>query len=138
MTQTSLDLNLVETIDLTMSSPIAMKNDSMVVEDEPFHVSSNAVSGSSSLVEYRSEDEEEVGYYKVELNLQSLKLFPDQLDRYQSHLLKCAEELQQAASILKAQAKHCNHTWMKLIVDWDIGCDASDLVNDVQHFEKTS
>ena len=27
---------------------------------------------------------------------------------------------------------------MKSIVDWDIGHDASDLVNDVQHFEKTS
>ncbi|KAF8224695.1 hypothetical protein L208DRAFT_1309833 [Tricholoma matsutake] len=93
----------------------------MVVEDhdEPFYVSSNAVSGSSSPVEYGSEDEEE-------------------LDKYQSHLLKCAEELQQAASILKAQAKHHNHTWMKSIVDQDIGHDASDLVKDVQHFEKTS
>ena len=27
---------------------------------------------------------------------------------------------------------------MKSIVDWDVGHDASDLVNDVQHFEKTS
>jgi hypothetical protein len=27
---------------------------------------------------------------------------------------------------------------MKSIVDWDIGHDASDLVNDVQQFEKTS
>jgi hypothetical protein len=59
-----------------MSSPTAPENDSMVVEDEPFYVSSNAVSGSSSPVEYGSEDEEEVGYYKVKLNLQLLKLFP--------------------------------------------------------------
>ena len=69
-------LSSVETIDLTMSSPIAPENDSMVVEDEPFYVSSNAVSGSSSPVEYGSEDEEEVSYYKVKLNLQLLKLFP--------------------------------------------------------------
>ena len=62
MTQTSLDLDLVETIDLTMSSSPAPENDSMIVEDEPFYVSSNAVSGSSSPVEYGSEDEEEVGY----------------------------------------------------------------------------
>jgi hypothetical protein len=48
-----------------MSSPIAPENDSMVIEDEPFHVSSNAVSGSSSPVEYGSEDEEEVGHYKL-------------------------------------------------------------------------
>jgi len=27
---------------------------------------------------------------------------------------------------------------MKSVVDRDIGCDASDLVKDVQHFEKTS
>jgi hypothetical protein len=61
MTQTSRDLDLVETIDLTMSSSPAPENDSMIVEDEPFYVSSNAVSGSSSPVEYGSEDEEEVG-----------------------------------------------------------------------------
>jgi hypothetical protein len=46
--------------------------------------------------------------------------------------------LQHAARILKAQAKHRNRIWMKSIVDRDIGRDASDLVKDVKHFEKTS
>ena len=62
MTQTSLDLDLVETIDLTMSSSSAPENDSMIVEDKPFYVSSNAVSGSLSPVEYGRKDEEEIGY----------------------------------------------------------------------------
>jgi hypothetical protein len=63
MTQTGLDLDLVETIDLTMSSSPALEEDSMIVEDEPFCTSSNVVSGSSSPVEYGSEDEEEVSCY---------------------------------------------------------------------------
>ena len=63
MTQTGLDLDLVETIDLTMSSSPATEEDSMIVEDEPFCTSSNVVSGSSSPVEYGSEDEEEVSCY---------------------------------------------------------------------------
>ena len=63
MTQTGLDLDLVETIDLTMSSSPAPEEDSMIVEDEPFCTSSNVVSGSSSPVEYGSEDEEEVSCY---------------------------------------------------------------------------
>ena len=47
-------------IDLTMSSSPAPEQNIMDVADEPFYVSSNTVSGSSSPIAYGSEDEEEV------------------------------------------------------------------------------
>ena len=63
-TETQTAFNLVETIDLTMSSPPASeKDESMIVEDEPLYISSNTVSRSSSPIEYGSGDEEEVGSY---------------------------------------------------------------------------
>jgi hypothetical protein len=43
-----------------MSSSPAPEQNIMDVEDEPFYVSSNTVSGSSSPIAYGSEDEEEV------------------------------------------------------------------------------
>ena len=53
-------IDSVEIIDLTMSSPPAPEQDIVDVADEPFYVSSNTVSGSSSPIAYGSEDEEEV------------------------------------------------------------------------------
>ena len=63
-TETQTALNLVETIDLSLSSPPASeKDESMIVEEEPLYISSNTVSRSSSPIEYGSGDEEEVGSY---------------------------------------------------------------------------
>jgi hypothetical protein len=48
-----------------------------------------------------------------------------------------ADELVEAAGIIRSQLPHRNRIWIKSMASRDIGNDISRLVKDVQHVEKT-
>ncbi|KAJ7310684.1 hypothetical protein DFH08DRAFT_823060 [Mycena albidolilacea] len=52
----------------------------------------------------------------------------EEIDGYQAHLLKRAEEFEQAAAIFRAQVPHRNRIWMSSMVKQDIGHNVGNLV----------
>jgi len=46
-----------------------------------------------------------------------------------------ADELKEAAHIIRSQLPHTNHIWISSMISQNIGSDASHLVQDIQHVE---
>ncbi|KAJ7679517.1 hypothetical protein DFH06DRAFT_1316415 [Mycena polygramma] len=60
------------------------------------------------------------------------------IDGYATELLNCADDLEKAAAILRAQVPHRNRLWLSSIVKQDIGGDVTQMVADIHRFETTS
>ncbi|KAJ7212430.1 hypothetical protein C8J57DRAFT_1539109 [Mycena rebaudengoi] len=62
----------------------------------------------------------------------------EQLDAHSEYILKRADELEEAAAILRSQVPHRNKLWMSNVVKRNIGGDAGKMVADIRRFESTA